>query len=151
MACIPSAGLWGRRVIFAECPLVVRAERVWLCLPRLSLLRWCRPGPATCGFCILCCGVLCFLVLSCFLFALYCWCIACFLVEGWVDLMPFVCGVCVGCFGGGVGVAYVSHMKSSFVLACFLGACLVCSICQGCCESLSCFPLWFSAPLWRCL
>ncbi len=60
LAYIPSAGLCGRRVIFVERPLVVRAEKVWLCLPRLSLLRWCRPGPATCGFCILCCGVLCF-------------------------------------------------------------------------------------------
>ena len=27
MAFIPSAGLWGRRVIFVECPLVVRVER----------------------------------------------------------------------------------------------------------------------------
>lgn len=27
MAYIPSAGLWGRRVIFVECPLVVRVER----------------------------------------------------------------------------------------------------------------------------
>ena len=68
--------------------------------------------------------------------------------EGWVDLVQFVCGVCVGCSGGGVGVACVSRMKSSFVLACFLGVCLVCSICQGRCESLSCSPLWFSAPLW---
>lgn len=55
--------------------------------------------------------------------------------------MPFVCDVCVGRSGGGVGVAYVPHMKSSFVLACFLEVYLVCSICQGRCESLSCSPL----------
>ena len=97
LAYIPSAGLCGRRVIFVECPLVARAERVWLCLLCLSLLRWCRPGPAICGFCILCCGVLFFLVLWCCLFAFHCWCMACLLVKGgliWCSLSAvFVLGV----------------------------------------------------------
>ena len=48
LAYIPSAGLWGRRVIFVECSLVVRAERSGCVCPAFL----CRGVPSLGFYCL---------------------------------------------------------------------------------------------------